>query len=106
MESSSDQKENSFSAEIAKKEQRKLKAQRDKSGVWFGLGMMGMVGWSVTVPAVLGAVFGLWLDKAYPQSFSWTLTFLMVGIITGAIVAWYWVRKEDREMHHKDEEHE
>jgi ATP synthase protein I len=96
--------ENTFSKEVAKKEKRKLKALKEKNGVWFGLGMMGMVGWSVAVPALLGAALGIWLDKSYPQSFSWTLTFLMVGIIGGVIIAWSWVNKEDKEVHKNNEE--
>jgi len=96
--------ENTFSKAVAKKEKRKLKALKEKNGVWFGLGMMGMVGWSVAVPALLGAALGIWLDKSYPQSFSWTLTFLMVGIIGGVIIAWSWVNKEDKEVHKNNEE--
>jgi len=96
---------NLFSKEVSEKEKRKLRALRENKGsVWFGLGMMGMVGWSVAVPALLGAALGLWLDKTYPQSFSWTLTFLIVGLISGSVIAWYWVAKEDKEMHQKKEE--
>lgn len=93
-----------FSEEVAKKERLKLKAQKEKNGVWFGLGMMGMVGWSVAVPALLGAALGIWMDKSYPQSFSWTLTFLMAGIISGVIIAWSWVNKEDKEVHNNNEQ--
>ena len=98
---------NLFSQQVGKKEKRKLKALENKSSVWFGLGMMGMVGWSVAVPALLGAALGIWMDKIYPQSFSWTLTFLIAGLFSGCLIAWYWVAKEDKEMHqnkeHKDE---
>ncbi len=91
--------DNFFSDEVTKKEKRKLKALSEKNGVWFGLGMMGMIGWSVVVPSILGAALGVWLDKTHPQTFSWTLSFLSLGIITGCIIAWYWVAKEDKEMH-------
>ncbi|MEP7278597.1 MAG: AtpZ/AtpI family protein [Bacteroidota bacterium] len=102
-----DKEENIFSEEVAKKEKRKLKALHENNGVWFGLGMMGMVGWSVTVPSLLGAALGIWLDKTHPQSFSWTLTILIVGIVTGSIIAWYWVDKEYKEMHNnKDKDDE
>lgn len=102
-----DKKENSFSDEVSKKEQRKLKALRNKNSVWFGLGLMGMVGWSVAVPALAGAALGLWLDEWYPQSFSWTLTLLLLGIVTGGVIAWYWVLKEDTEIHkNKDDSNE
>ena len=93
-----------FSKQIAEKEKRKLKALRTKNNVWFGFGMMGMVGWSVVVPALLGALSGLWLDKRYPQSFSWTLTLLIAGLISGSVIGWYWVDKEDKEMHQDKEE--
>ncbi len=108
MEPAVNNKENNFfSDEVARKEKRKLKALHEKNGVWFGLGMMGMIGWSVAVPSLLGAALGLWLDKKHPQSFSWTLSLLFVGIITGCIIAWYWVTKEDKEMHNnKDKNHE
>ncbi len=103
MEPTDNKSESEFSQQVDQKEKRKLKAlKNNKRSVWFGLGMMGMVGWSVTVPALLGAAFGVWLDKNYPQTFSWTLTFLLVGLITGSIIAWYWVANEDKEMHGDD----
>lgn len=89
----------SFSARIALMEKRKLKARDESKNVWFGLGMFGMVGWSVTVPAVAGALLGVWLDKSHPVAFSWTLSLLIAGLIIGCLIAWYWVRSEDREIH-------
>jgi len=53
-----------FSREIGVKAKRKLRAQRNSAqGVWFGLGMMGLIGWSVAIPTLLGAAMGIWLDK-------------------------------------------
>ena len=81
---------------ISEKENRKLKALSEKKRAeWFGLGMFGMVGWSVTVPTFLGTIGGLWLDKHYPQSFSWTLTCLISGLAAGCLIAWNWVNKQD-----------
>jgi len=98
MDSSNKKDDFFFSEQIAKKVNRKLKAQRVSSGsTWAGLGMFGMVGWSVAIPTLLGAALGIWLDKHYPETFSWVLSFLMIGLITGCIIAWYWVAKEDKE---------
>ena len=77
---------------------RKLKAQRSKQGVWFGLGMMGLIGWSVVVPTLLGVAFGIWLDNHHPGSHSWTLTLLVIGLVIGCLNAWQWVVKEEKEM--------
>jgi ATP synthase protein I len=100
---SSGKEENDFSQLIAEKEKRKQKALREnKRSVWFGLGMFGMVGWSVVAPTLLGALLGIWLDKTYPQTFSWTLSFLVMGLVLGGLVAAHWVTKEDKEIHHKN----
>ena len=92
-----------FSQEVGAKAARKLKAQRSKQGVWFGLGMMGLIGWSVVVPTLLGAAFGIWLDKRNPGHLSWTLTFLVIGLVIGCLNAWHWVSKEDKEMRDEQE---
>jgi ATP synthase protein I len=65
--------------EIGAKAERKLKARKSTSGVWFGLGMMGLIGWSVVVPTLLGAALGIWLDKHHPGKHAWTLALLVVG---------------------------
>ena len=92
-----------LSKEVAEKERRKLKALKDnKRSVWFGLGMMGIVGWSVVVPTLLGAGLGIWLDKKYPGTVSWTLTCLIVGLFAGCLVAWHWISKEHKEMNQEN----
>jgi len=94
----------SFSREIAAKAARKLKARRNSApGVWFGLGMMGLVGWSVVVPTLLGTAFGIWLDNRHPGQLSWTLTLLVIGLAVGCLNAWHWVSKEDKEMRDEQE---
>lgn len=82
---------------IGRKAERKLEAQGARHrGVWFGLGMFGLVGWSVAVPTLLGIALGVWLDGAVPSRFSWTLSLLFIGAVLGSINAWYWVERENR----------
>jgi len=103
MESTESKNAKLFSRQIAEKENRKLKALRNnKRSVWFGLSMFGMIGWSVAVPTLLGTLLGIWLDKNYPQPFSWTLSFIVLGIISGGMVAANWISKEDKQIHHSD----
>ena len=96
--------ETEFSHEVGAKAARKLKAQRHVTQtVWSGLGMMGMVGWSVAVPTLLGAALGLWLDRHHPGGHSWTLMLLAVGLGLGCFNAWHWVAKEGREIREQEE---
>ena len=92
--------DNEFIVRVGEKAARKLQAQRhDSQTVWQGLGMMGLIGWSVAVPTLLGAALGIWLDQHYPGSHSWTLMLLAIGLGLGCFNAWHWVEKEDREIH-------
>ena len=84
---------------VGAKAARKLRAQRKVTRtVWFGLGMMGLIGWTVAIPTVLGAVLGIWLDKHHPGRHSWTLMLLVIGLVIGCLNAWRWLAKEDREI--------
>ena len=91
--------EEDFSKVVESKESRKLKARsRDGSAVWFGLGMFGLIGWSVALPALGGALLGAWIDRTWPSRYSWTLMLLLAGIILGSINAWYWITQERKKI--------
>ena len=88
---------------LAAKADRKLRARRDGApGVWSGLGMMGLIGWSVVVPTVAGAALGIWLDSRYPGAHAWSLALLMAGLVLGCLNAWRWVAREDCAIHEAD----
>jgi ATP synthase protein I len=90
---------------VGRKAARKLRARHDSaSSVWFGLGIMGLVGWSVAIPTLLGAALGHWLDRHHPVAHSWTLALLVSGLAIGCINAWHWVSREEKAMHDREED--
>jgi ATP synthase protein I len=91
-----------FDAKIAVQVARKLKAQRaGTQSAWFGLGMFGIIGWSVSVPTLLGALLGTWWDKHHTGGPpSWTLALLAAGLIIGCANAWYWVAQQNAAINH------
>jgi len=98
------QNEPTFAGLVGAKAALKLKARKSTQRVWFGLGMMGLIGWSVVVPTLLGAALGIWLDAHYPGSHSWTLALLVAGLCIGCLNAWHWVAKEEKAMREEQEE--
>lgn len=102
--------ESDFSRQVGVKETRKLAAQRrGVQSVWTGFGLFGLVGWSIVVPTVAGALIGHWLDKHHPASRSWTLALLVAGLFLGCLNAWNWVARENRRIHEdakEDKRHE
>jgi ATP synthase protein I len=91
----SESKPKKLPEEIETKEKRKIRARKEGDRtVWFGLGMFGLVGWSVAIPTLIFIAVGVWIDRTYPSRFSWTLMLLFIGVIVGCLNAWYWVKRE------------
>ena len=86
----------SFSRNVRAQENRKLQALRRPAHLWSGLGMLGLIGWSVCLPTLLGAWLGLWLDKRQPGTHAWTLALLVAGLCLGCANAWHWITQEQK----------
>jgi ATP synthase protein I len=89
-----------FAARVGQQATRRLKALRSpRKGVWFGLGMMGLIGWSIVIPSLFGAAIGQWMDRRHISSgSSWTLALLVAGLLLGCWNAWRWVSSQDKAM--------
>lgn len=94
-----------FGRQVGAKAARRLKARRQREHtVWFGLGMMGLVGWSVAIPTLAGIGIGWWLDAHHPAGHSWVLALLPVGLVLGCASAWHWVSREGRVIRSREED--
>jgi ATP synthase protein I len=97
--------EQRMAEQVGAKETRKLRARsRREESVWFGLGMFGIVGWSVAIPTLIGVALGIWIDVKWPSRFSWTLMCLIMGILLGCLNAWFWVTRERKSISRSTEE--
>lgn len=103
-EPSSPKDENAFSQKVGAIESRKLEAKRrGVQGIWMGLGMFGLIGWAVSIPTLLGAFLGDFIDRHYPGVHSWTLSLLIAGLFLGCMNAWHWVAKEEKAIREDEE---
>lgn len=64
---------------------------------WRALTLLGVVGWSVTFPTLAGVALGIWIDRMWPSRFSWTLTFLFIGLAVGCLNAWSHIKHDPKE---------
>ena len=97
--------ERDFVGQVSAKAARKLRAQKNgQQNVWSGLGMTGLIGWSVAVPTVAGAMMGLWWDNHHPGAHSWTLILLTIGLCVGCANAWHWVDQENKAIEDEQED--
>ena len=95
---------NDRSAEDIRRSAERLQRSRRAPGAspLRGLGVFGMIGWSIAVPTVGGAFLGLWLNKVAPQSFSWPIALILGGTVVGGIIAWTWVSKETQSQNEQN----
>jgi ATP synthase protein I len=88
------ERDSRYEQDVEGSEVRKQRAQREGDSFLSWLGTFGLVGWSITIPTVIAIAIGVWLDRRYQTSISWTVTLLFVGVCLGCALAWYWVRRE------------
>jgi ATP synthase protein I len=93
-----EQKGPTLATRVGAQAARKLEARRNPPDTWFGLGMMGLIGWSVALPTLVGTAIGLWIDHNHPAGRSWTLSLLVAGLCIGCFNAWHWVAQEEENI--------
>jgi ATP synthase protein I len=57
------------------------------------LGQIGVLGWIVVMPMLIGIFAGRWLDGQFRSGLFWTAPLLMFGAGLGCWSAWKWMGK-------------
>jgi ATP synthase protein I len=53
------------------------------------LAMIGVLGWLIVLPTLIGTFVGRWLDRVLdPGAVFWTLSLLFAGLCLGCWLAW------------------
>ncbi|WP_062643100.1 AtpZ/AtpI family protein [Caballeronia arationis] len=60
------------------------------------LGQIGILGWTIVVPTLLGLALGHWLDRQFGTGVFFSAPLLMVGSGVGLWSAWKWMHRQTR----------
>lgn len=86
--------ENQKTAQILVDKAKALQHRRKRTLI-LNAALLGVYGWQLSIPVVLGVALGHFLDKIFHlDNFSWTLNLIFIGFIIGIINANRWLRKE------------
>jgi ATP synthase protein I len=50
--------------------------------------MIGVLGWLVVTPTLIGIFIGRWLDRTADSGIFWTVSLLFAGLCIGCWLAW------------------
>ena len=62
--------------------------------LWQNLSMIGVLGWLIVTPTLLGVLAGRWLDTTFGTGIFYSGTMIFLGIVIGCYLAWQKVSKE------------
>lgn len=57
------------------------------------LGQIGVLGWTIVVPTLLGLLAGHWLDRELGTGIFFSAPLLMLGAAAGSWFAWKWMHR-------------
>jgi ATP synthase protein I len=58
------------------------------------LGQIGVLGWAIVAPILIGVVTGRWLDGVFKTGVFFTAPLIMLGAAAGLWTAWRWMRRQ------------
>ncbi len=54
---------------------------------------VGVLGWLIVMPTLLGIALGHWLDQKLNSGIFWTAPLLLLGLVIGCRLAWRWMNR-------------
>ena len=72
------------------------KAARDEREPSFAarLGQIGVLGWAIVTPVLIGVLIGRWLDRTFDAGVFFTAPLIMLGAAAGLWTAWRWMHRQ------------
>ena len=71
-----------------KRERAERNRREENPSFWSNVGLFGVVGWSITVPMVLGLLVGRLIDKRFDSGAVYTVFLMLVGLGFGCYNVW------------------
>ena len=72
--------------------ERQRRAAGEEPSLGRRLAQIGVLGWIIVTPLLLGVFAGRWLDRTFGSGLFWTAPLLMLGLALGCWSAWKWMQ--------------
>ena len=86
--------DNPLEKAVQRHEARRRRWMRDgEPSFGRSLAQVGVLGWMIVTPGLLGLLAGRWLDQHFGTGLFWTGPLLVLGIALGCWSAWRWMHE-------------
>ncbi|TDX60411.1 ATP synthase protein I [Methylosinus sp. sav-2] len=75
-------------------ERREMQRRNAEPSLGRRLGQIGVLGWTIVLPALAGLFLGRWLDKMYDMGVFFSAPLVMIGAGAGLWLAWKWMSRQ------------
>lgn len=58
------------------------------------IGQIGMLGWMVVIPTLIGLFIGRFIDQRLGSGIFWSAPLLLIGVVIGYWSAWKWMHRQ------------
>lgn len=81
---------------------RRVRQEVDRDRAWNAsaepavtarLAQIGVLGWMIVIPILIGVFVGRWMDRALHAGLFYTAPLLMLGAALGFYCAWRWMQR-------------
>lgn len=82
-------------AEAARRASERAQEGRENPEPSLGsrLGQIGILGWTIVVPTLIGLFVGRWLDRVFGTGIFFSAPLLIIGVVFGYWSAWRWMHR-------------
>jgi ATP synthase protein I len=77
-----------------RRERRERWQREGERSIGRNLAMIGALGWTIVLPALIGIFTGRWLERHFNAGIFWTLGLLVAGLALGCTLAWKRIHNE------------
>jgi ATP synthase protein I len=75
-------------------ERRKRWLDEGEPSVARFVGQIGVLGWVIVTPTLIGLFIGRWLDHKLGTGIFWSAPLLLLGVVVGFWSAWRWMHRQ------------
>lgn len=76
------------------RERRDIWRKEGEPSVMRFVGQIGVLGWIIVTPTLIGLFVGRWLDHKLGTGIFWSAPLLMIGVTIGFWSAWRWMHQQ------------